>query len=76
MQDRHQLHGSLRADVIEIIVGNQFARQIALALHAQDLVLQIYQPATVQPELPQPPRAEQQIQMLHAAEGSRARTMR
>jgi len=56
----------LVAQIIKIHKRNQVPRQIAFALHAQNLLLQLNQFAAFQPQLPQPPRPMQQIQMPHA----------
>ncbi len=48
----------LRAQVFEVVIRDHFAGQIALPLHAQDLVLQVHQPAAFQAQFPQAARAE------------------
>src|SRR5438046_2600958 len=68
MEDRQQLECFARAQILEIDVWDQLARKITLALHAENLILQLYEPATVEPELPQTPRSEQQIEMRQTAE--------
>ena len=40
-----------------------------MPFHAEDLVFQFQQPAAFQAQLPQPPRAEQQVQVLQPIEG-------
>ena len=69
MEDRHQTKDLLRAEIFEIEIRDQFARQIALPLNSQDLSFQINQTATIEPEVPQAARAEQQIQMGQYTEG-------
>ena len=63
MKDRHELEGLLRAQVLKIIIRNHFAGQVTLALEAEDLVLQVHQPAAIQPQFPQAARTMQQVQM-------------
>ena len=54
--------------VSEIAVGDHLARQIALPLDTQNLILQVHQAAAFQAQLPQAARAEKQVEVLHAAE--------
>ena len=63
------LEGLLAAQKIEVHVGDHFAGQIALALDAQNAILQIHQAAAIQAQFPQAARAEEQIEVLHAVEG-------
>src|SRR5579864_1140860 len=69
MEDRHQPKDFMRAQIFKIEIWDKLARQIALPFHAQDLVFQIHQPATIETQIPQPAGAEQQIQMLETTEG-------
>jgi hypothetical protein len=68
MKHRHQAKDFVRPHVFEIDIRNQFTGKIALPFHAQDLIFQFHQPATVESQVPQPARAEQQIQMLQRTE--------
>ena len=69
MENRHHLESPLAAQEIEIHVRDHLAGQIALPLDAEHAILQIDQPAALQPQLPQSARAEQQVEVLHALEG-------
>ena len=69
MKDRDQAEGAARAQVFEVVVRDQFARHVAFALHAEDLVFEIHQAAAFETQLEQAPRAVEQIEMLHAREG-------
>ena len=69
VKDRDQLEGLVRAQILEVVIGDHLPGQVAFPLQAQDLVLQVHQPAAIEPQLPQPPRAVQQIEVRHAGEG-------
>ena len=69
LEHRQQTRGLLRAQVLEVDEGNQRAGNVAVALHAQHLVLQVDQTAAIEAQFPQPARAVQQIEMLAAREG-------
>ena len=73
MEDRDQAEGVARAQVFEIVVRDQFARHVGLALEAEDLVFEIHQAAAFETQFEQAARAVEEIEMLHAANGWRAR---
>ncbi|MND06555.1 hypothetical protein D3C83_280030 [compost metagenome] len=52
VEHRHELEGLACAQVLEVVVRDQFAGQIALAFHAQDFVLQVNEAAAFQTQLP------------------------
>src|SRR5690242_10423601 len=67
MKHREQPRHLSSTDVVEIDIRDHRPRHIALALEAQDLLLQFDQAAAFETQFPQPPRAVQQVQMLEAA---------
>ena len=69
MQDRHDAVRFAVAQVIEVDVRDHFARQIALALEAENLAFKFYQPATIEAKIPQASRPVQKVEMAHAFEG-------
>src|SRR5579875_4223688 len=69
MEDRYQAMRLARAQVIEIDVRDQLARQIAVALDSQDLLLELHQAAAFKTQLPEPARAVQQVEVMQTREG-------
>ena len=68
VEDGDQPEGLLRAQEFEVAVGNHLAGQVALALHAQNAVLEVHQAAAFEAQFPEAARAEEQVEMLHAVE--------
>ena len=52
VEDRDNLKGFRGAQVIEVTVRNHLAGQVALPLHAENLVFQVHQTAAFQAQLP------------------------
>ena len=69
VEDRQQAVGALRPQVFKEDVGDHFTGNVAGALHAQNLVLQIHQTAVFKAQFEEPSRTVEQIQVLHAGEG-------
>ena len=73
MEHRNQPERKARAQVFEIVIRDQFARHIGLALEAEDLVFEIHQPAAFQTQFEQAARAVEKIEVLHAHQRDGAR---
>src|SRR5215813_5347848 len=69
MENRHELESLMRAQVLKIDVRNHFAREIAVALDAEDLIFEIDQAAAIETQLPEPARAVEQVEMRQSGEG-------
>ncbi len=68
VEDRDQAEGLARAQELEVVIRDHLAGQVALPFHAEDLVLQVHQAAAFEAQLPQPARAEEQVQMRQTVE--------
>ncbi len=66
MKNRHQPLRFPAAQVFEIHIWDKLARQVALAINAQDLLFQLHQAAAFQAQFPETARAMQQIEMTQA----------
>lgn len=73
MQNRHQPLRFARAQIFEVDVRDQLARQVAFTLDAEDLPLELHQATVFEAQLPKPPRSMQQIEMIQARERRVAR---
>ena len=63
MEDGHHAKGLLRAQVFEVDVRDHLAGQVAFALDAEDLVLEVHQAAAFEAQLPEAARAVEQIEV-------------
>src|SRR3954468_2137147 len=65
MEDWHQTVCFARSQIFEINVRNHLSGKVAFALYAEDLVLQLHQPAAFEAQLPKPPCTMQDIKVSH-----------